>query len=63
MDSCLLFSSLYTTNVTATSRVAGVDSSSRLSVAQQLISDWAVRVTGVHAEAKNQWRLANSLGP
>jgi len=54
MDSCLLFSSLYTTIVTATSRVVGLDSSSRLSVEQQLISDWAVRVTGVHAGAKNQ---------
>jgi hypothetical protein len=34
-----------------------------LSLEQQLMADWAVRVTGVHADAKNQWRLANSLRP
>jgi hypothetical protein len=34
-----------------------------LSVEQQLSADWGVRVTGVHAEAKNQWRLANALRP
>jgi len=46
-----------------TSRVVGLDSSSRVSVEQQLMADWAVRITGVHAETKNQWRLANSLRP
>ena len=34
-----------------------------LSVEQQLSADWAVRVTGVHADARNQWRLANALRP
>jgi len=34
-----------------------------LSIEQQLMADWAVRVTGVYAEAKNQWRLANPLRP
>jgi len=34
-----------------------------LSLEQQLTADWALRVTGVYAEAKNQWRLANSLRP
>lgn len=34
-----------------------------LSIEQQLTSNWAARVTGVYAEAKNQWRLANSLRP
>jgi hypothetical protein len=34
-----------------------------LSIEQQLMRDWALRVTGVYAETKNQWRLANSLRP
>ena len=34
-----------------------------LSVEQQFMNTWAARVTGVYAEAKNQWRLANSLRP
>jgi len=34
-----------------------------VSLEQQLMADWAVRVTGVYADAKNQWRLANSLRP
>jgi hypothetical protein len=34
-----------------------------LSLEQQLMADWAVRVTGVYADAKNQWRLANALRP
>jgi hypothetical protein len=34
-----------------------------LSVEQQVTNSWAARVTGVYAEAKNQWRLANSLRP
>lgn len=33
------------------------------SLEQQLTADWAARLTGVYAEAKNQWRLGNSLRP
>jgi len=32
-----------------------------LSIEREVVTDWAVRATGVYAEAKNQWRLANSL--
>jgi hypothetical protein len=34
-----------------------------VSIEQQLMADWALRATAVHADAKNQWRLANSLRP
>ena len=34
-----------------------------LSIEQQLAGNWAARATGVYAEARNQWRLANSLRP
>jgi hypothetical protein len=34
-----------------------------VSIERQLVRDWAVRATGVYAEAKNQWRLENSLRP
>lgn len=34
-----------------------------VSIEQQIMTDWGVRATAVHAEAKNQWRLANALRP